>query len=162
MVLKTKSCNLLTVDNRSSPSAAMAPDVTETKCLLLFRLFFLFLVCGDDVPGARDPKLFERQKLDSRVSGELGRLRAPAGWRTVVDRAQDDQNRNKGAAQQEQNLPPRGMISISVVFCPCEQTAVDMVDEGGDRVEATEITSLCRVGRGRDTTRLTNLEGEYV
>lgn len=25
MVLKTKSCNLLTVDNRSSPSAAIAP-----------------------------------------------------------------------------------------------------------------------------------------
>lgn len=27
MVLKTKSCNLLTVDNKSSPRAAMAPDV---------------------------------------------------------------------------------------------------------------------------------------
>lgn len=27
MVLKTRSCNLLTVDNRSSPRAAMAPDV---------------------------------------------------------------------------------------------------------------------------------------
>lgn len=29
MVLKTRSCNLLTVFNRSSPSAAMAPDVVE-------------------------------------------------------------------------------------------------------------------------------------
>lgn len=29
MVLKTRSCNLLTVVNRSSPSAAMAPNVVE-------------------------------------------------------------------------------------------------------------------------------------
>lgn len=42
MVLKTKSCNLLTVDNRSSPRAAMARDVDvdvvePDACLLLSR-----------------------------------------------------------------------------------------------------------------------------
>lgn len=40
MVLKTRSCNLLTVDKRSSPRAAMAPDVDvdvvePDVCLLL-------------------------------------------------------------------------------------------------------------------------------